>query len=102
LTRTVLLFLLLASPVLAQESHQWIMDDTRYRTEAGSGCCGISHCRPAGPGELVFTKDGYLHVPTGTTLRYGSKAVYPTRDPQGRVFICVTDELVCVFPGGST
>jgi hypothetical protein len=90
------------SPAGGQEPHSWIMDDTRYRTEAGKGCCGAAHCRPAGPGELVFTKDGYLHVPTGSTLGYGSKAVYPTRDPQGRLFICVTDELVCVFPGGST
>jgi hypothetical protein len=84
------------------EPHAWIMDDDRYKRDPDSnghraGCCGTSHCQPAQPGDLVRRPDGsVLHVPSGTSLPAGSKAVYLTADPKRRAYACVVDrKLVC-------
>ena len=53
-------------------------------------CCDQRDCRPAEPGEMRQTPEGWLHVPTGTLVPHDRY-----RDsPDGRIH-------VCTYPDGS-
>jgi hypothetical protein len=85
--------------VLAHGEYVWIRDP-EFRTEDGRHCCSDQHCRPAAAGELEFNGAVWRHVPTGTELAVGSRAIYNSRDPAGRTFMCIMGgHMVCLMRG---
>jgi hypothetical protein len=61
------------SPMMTHPHNHWYDYD----------CCDLRDCRPAEKGELVYTVEGWLHVPSDVTLDYDSPRVrtVPSKAP---------------------
>lgn len=89
-------------PASAHEDYAWVREP-QYRTSTGAHCCSEQHCQPVAAGELQAIPNGWLHVPTQTSITADKPGIYQTQDRAGRMFRCVMGgALVCVMEGLGT
>jgi hypothetical protein len=84
----------LLSP-LAASGHgdaEWIQRDIEWRW-----CCGPEDCRPALPGEVQRTEDGYLVPRTGQLFHDGMRGFYLHKQDQD-IWLCTrAGTVICLF-----
>jgi hypothetical protein len=57
-------------------------------------CCNLKDCRPAEPGELKWTPDGWLHVPSNTiTLEKFLRPIpdHAPEDDKFKMHVCILE-----------